>query len=140
MERLIFETDYWTVNLLDDQAYFGRCLVMLKRKCGSLSELTSEEMLDFLDIIRKYETVFKEKYGATMFNWTCLMNDYYKSDPPDPQVHWHCRPRYKKPAVFEGVEFNDPNFAHHYSREAKRVLDEEVRKKFISQLRSFFAK
>lgn len=107
----------------------------LKRECESLSALTEEEMLDFLNIVKKTESIFKLNYKADMFNWTCLMNDAYKKYPPKPQVHWHCRPRYSTPAVFEGREFADPNFAHHYDRTLRRELDEIIKQKFLSELR-----
>ncbi len=136
--RLIFETEYWNIFLSEDQTYFGRCVVDLKRKCGSLAELTEEEMINFLNIVKRYELTFKKHYGATMFNWTCLMNDAYKRNPPDPQVHWHCRPRYKTPLMFEGFEFKDPNFGHHYDREAKRELDNNTKEKLITELKSRF--
>lgn len=66
------------------------------------------------------------------------MNDAYKNTPPDPQVHWHFRPRYDKPVVFEGVEFVDLNFAHHYDRENKRFLEEDFEQKIISDLKQKF--
>lgn len=137
MNRIIFETNFWTVALSEDQTYFGRCEVFLKRVCPALSELSGEEMLNFLNIVRKYESVFKEKYDATMFNWTCLMNNAYKNSSPDPQVHWHCRPRYRKSVWFEGIEFQDPNFAHHYEQRTNKELDDKTKEKLLNQLRSY---
>lgn len=138
MENFIYETNNWKITLSDDQTYFGRCSVELKRKCESLSDLTDEEMLDFLNIVKKTESIFKQSYGATMFNWTCLMNDAYKKSPPNPQVHWHCRPRYSKPVLFESVELSDPNFAHHYDRALNRKLSSDIKEKLIRQLRLKF--
>jgi len=137
MNQLIYDTNLWDIKLSEDQTYFGRCVVVLKRECAALSDLTEAEMLDFLNIVRKYETLFKVKYGATMFNWTCLMNNAYKNNPPEPQMHWHCRPRYKETVVFEGVEFKDPNFAHHYERGTESNLDDKTREKLLDQLRSY---
>jgi diadenosine tetraphosphate (Ap4A) HIT family hydrolase len=140
MERLLFETVYWQIFLLsEDQTYFGRAVVVLKRPCGALSETTPEEALNLFEIIKKYEAMFKKEYGAIMFNYTCLMNDAYKNIPPDPQVHWHFRPRYNKAVIFKDIEFLDPNFAHHYNREPKRKLDAELEKALVEELRGKFA-
>lgn len=138
MDNLIFETPYWKIVLSYDQLYFGRCVVILKRACTALSEVTTKEMADFLEVVQKYESTFKREYGAIMFNYSCLMNDAYQNDPPDPQVHWHFRPRYDKPMVFEGIDFIDPNFGHHYDREHKRLLDKELEQKIVSALRIKF--
>lgn len=138
MDNLIFETHYWKTILAEDQMYFGRCVVVLKRSCGTLAEITEEEMLDFLKLVQRFESVLKKEYGAVMFNYTCLMNDAYKNTPPNPQVHWHFRPRYNKTVTFQGTEFTDPNFAHHYNREPKRILDANLQQSIVTDLRAKF--
>ncbi len=139
MDNLIFETNHYKVILAEDQMYFGRCVVMLKRPCGTLAEVIEEEMLDLLKLIQRFESVFKKEYDATMFNYTCLMNGAYKNTPPNPQVHWHFRPRYDKAVIFQGVEFADPNFAHHYNREPKRILEANLQQSIVNDLRSKFS-
>lgn len=121
----IMETPCWTVFLNPDQYYLGRSVVVAKRKVGDLADLTKDEWLDFANLVKNYEAALKKTFGATMFNWTCLMNDAYKNDPPVPQVHWHVRPRYIKPAVFEGIEFEDREFGHHYARHTDREVPTE---------------
>jgi len=71
-----------------------------------------------------------------MFNWTCLMNGAYKNNPPDPHVHWHARPRYSKPVVFEGIEFEDKEFGHHYARHTDREVSTEIFKKIINEIQN----
>lgn len=58
--------------LAKDQSYFGRCVIVLKRDCGTLAEVTQEEMLDFLKLVQKYEATFKKEYGAVMFNYSLV--------------------------------------------------------------------
>ena len=137
MQNLILETPFWIVKLNEDQQYLGRSTIVLKRDCGALSDLTQEEGQDFLTLVKRLETLLKTTFNATMFNWTCLMNDSYKSTPPDPQVHWHVRPRYDHPVEFAGETFTDPNFAHHYlrGREDKKVLSEELFEKVVLELK-----
>lgn len=132
----IYDTKYWEIVLASEQYYFGRCVVVLKRECGELSGLTNEEFLDLLEIIKKFEGIMKKEFGATMFNWTCLMNDAYKETNDEmPQVHFHVRPRYKNKVEFTGVTFEDEGFAHHYERKIKKEISEEVLQKIVERMR-----
>jgi len=131
----IFETKFWKVELNKDQAYLGRCVIFLKRNCGDLADLNKDEILDFLNVVKKLEDKIRISFGATMFNWTCLMNDAYKSDNPKPQVHWHCRPRYKDIIEFEGIKFEDTEFAHHYNNKRHLEIDKEVLNKIANKIK-----
>lgn len=57
---------------MDEQIYLGRCVVVLKRPCRSLSGLNQDEVFDFFEIVKKLEGLFKSTFGAVMFNWSCL--------------------------------------------------------------------
>ncbi len=135
-DDLIFETTHWKVILMDDQTYLGRCVIVLKRKCGDLAEVTEEEMLDFLNLVKILESKARRAFGAVMFNWGCLMNDAYQNTPPDPQVHWHFRPRYDREVTFAGEKFVDTDFGHHYLRGTSRILSDAVRQEIIKALQS----
>lgn len=114
MDRQIFESKHWEVTLSGDQLYLGRAYVSCKTKRESLSELTEEEFSDLHAVIKKYESLLKNTFKATLFNWSCLMNHAYREKPYTPQVHFHVRPRYEKEVSVSGVIFNDPNFGDHY--------------------------
>jgi diadenosine tetraphosphate (Ap4A) HIT family hydrolase len=113
MNGYFFETHYWKIVLSDDQRYLGRLVIKTKEPRQSLPELSPEEQQDFFVLIAKLEAFFKEQYGATMFNYSCLMNNAYK-EGETPQVHFHFRPRYKNPVTILGQQFADPNFGEHY--------------------------
>lgn len=113
MNGYFFETKYWKIVLVDDQRYLGRLVIKTKEPRQSLPELSQEEQLDFFSLAAKLESFFKEKIGATMFNYSCLMNNAYR-DGETPHVHFHFRPRYKNPITVLGQEFTDPNFGEHY--------------------------
>lgn len=133
--NLIFQTEHWRIILKPDQKYLGKCVVRLKRKCGDLAELTQEEILDFLEVVKKTESLFRKTFNATMFNWTCLMNNAYQLPNPDPQIHWHFRPRYNHQVKFGDEVFVDPNFGHHYlSLDIEEVLPREVLDKIVVEL------
>src|SRR5689334_22003391 len=110
--KLIFETKYWNIFLSEDQTYLGRIKVILKRISPSLPDLSDEEFSDFHKVIKLYEHAVIKAFGAVMCNWTCLMNNAYQNNPPNPHVHWHGRPRYNKPVQFADKTFIDPNFGH----------------------------
>lgn len=134
---LILETTYWKVFLMSDQTYLGRSVVVLKReKCGDLADLTNEEMLDFLQMVKKIENAFRQTFKATMFNWTCLMNWAYKNNPPTPHVHWHFRPRYNHKVEFAGLEFADDKFGEHYERGTDRDVG-DVRKQIVDEVKKY---
>lgn len=127
MKPLILETDYWKVELnTNDQTNLGRSYVSAKRDVGSMSGLTNEEWIDFGAVVKKLESACSKAFGATMFNWTCLMNLAYKNDPPDPHVHWHFRPRYKDAVSFAGETYEDDAFGKHYERGTERKVSDEV--------------
>ncbi len=135
---LFFETSFWKVILSPDQAYLGRCVIVLKRECGQLSKLTSEEWADFhKNIVQKLEFAVKKAFNATMFNWTCLMNNAFKSENPKPQVHWHFRPRYRNEIKLAGEQFKDLEFAHHYSRERNKLISKEVLERISEQIKKY---
>lgn len=134
-DDIIYETKYWIVTLSSEQSYLGRCYVTLKRHCGNLSELKQEEWSDFIELIKVLESALRKSFNATMFNWTCLMNDAYKNNPPNPHVHWHFRPRYNHKIKFENVIFEDPEFGNHYNRNRTQNITKKLQQKIIIKIK-----
>lgn len=138
MKPIILETEYWIVELNNyDQTCLGRSYVSAKREVGSMSDLTQEEWLDFSSVVKKLEASCKNVFGATMFNWTCLMNLAYQNDPPNPHVHWHFRPRYKNPVSFAGETFEDVAFGKHYERGTERKVTDEIASKIVETIQKY---
>ena len=133
--NLILETPFWSVLLNHDQRYLGRCSIVLKRHCESLSDLDEREWLELKGIVGRLEAVFRECFNATLFNWTCLMNFAYRAEPAAPHVHFHFRPRYRTPVEFGGEVFSDTEFADHYEYVERRPLADELRASLVSVLR-----
>lgn len=111
---LLFAAEHWKVYLSFKQSYLGRCFIPLRRHAGSLSELYPEEWLELAGVTVRLEAAIRKAFGATLFNWACLMNAAYQEAEPEPHVHWHVRPRYDGPVELEGLRFEDPAFGHHY--------------------------
>jgi diadenosine tetraphosphate (Ap4A) HIT family hydrolase len=120
---IIFSTKNWDVRLSDDQTYFGRLVLVSRTERASLPDLSPEEQKDFFELIRKLEDFYREKFSATMFNYSCLMNNAYR-DGEKPRVHWHFRPRYADPIIVAGVTIADPNFGNHYIPTAFGIHDQ----------------
>jgi diadenosine tetraphosphate (Ap4A) HIT family hydrolase len=140
-QDIIAETDHWTAFLNRFQAYPGRSIVVLKRHALSLAELTEEEWGNFRALAKQLESATAEGLGATMHNWTCLMNHGYLTDPPNPHVHWHFRPRYAQPVEFAGEKFEDQDFGHHYTDndshfiETPRLASPAARQEIIDRIK-----
>lgn len=123
---LLTETKHWVIYLADVQDYLGRSIIVSKRHCESLSELTTDEWQDLQVVIKSFEKMLKNEMSATMFNWSCLMNDAYKQKEPCPHVHFHVRPRYEAPISVGEMTYVDEDFAHHYNNQAKSKVMSEV--------------
>ncbi len=133
--NLIYSTKFWDIILTKDQRYIGRSVIVLKRHCPDLPSLKKEEWDDFINIVKKFEEALKKSFGATMFNWTCLMCDAYLEKNPNPHVHWHVRPRYaNKIKVGESI-FEDLEFGYHYNRADKIEIPENIRRIIISKIK-----
>jgi len=133
---LLLETSHWCVLVHRNQAYLGRCTVILKRHCESLSELNPDECQNLRSVVSQLESLFRDCFRASPFNWTCLMNAGYRVDPPVPHVHLHFRPRYSKPPHFSGMVFEDSEFGDHYDNAKQRDLPEAAWQQLVSMLRS----
>src|SRR5579859_2399037 len=128
-------TEYWSVGLGNNQAYFGRAYVTLRKHKGSLSELDANEWADFQELIKKLEHAYREAFGAVPLNWGCFMNNAFREDPPHPHVHWHIFPRYKQAPQFAGITFDDPLYGEHYDPNAERLVSDDVVEQITEKLK-----
>ena len=135
LQVLLLNSGHWKVFLSDNQSYFGRCIVLSTRHCPQLSQLNQAEWADLQSVIGQLEQAFTKALGATMFNWTCLMNKSYQAATPDPHVHFHLRPRYADPVDFNGHRFTDVDFGRHYDSQRNGALPEATTKALVALLR-----
>ena len=75
----------------------------------SLSDIEPEGWEELGRIVKELERVCKKVFGATMFNFSCLMNNAYKDDTK-PMVHFHFMPRYKDKVELFGKVYEDVHF------------------------------
>lgn len=124
VSNFITQNQHWDVFLNPEQSYLGRMVIVARRHVASLSDLTPEEQTNFFNMVKVLEKAVVDAFGASLSNWCCLMNDAYQEANPQPHVHWHLRPRYNHSVTFNGMQFIDPEFGHHYSRERKINVDD----------------
>ncbi|MBP3940159.1 MAG: HIT family protein [Christensenellaceae bacterium] len=137
-EWLLYRSLHWSVYLADVQDYIGRCILVLNRHCGSLSELNIPEWMDLKTIIDRIEYIYREVLGAELSNWSCLLNNFYKEDTPDPHVHVHVRPRYQNAIIINDHAYEDTEFAHHYALKKADVLLDEDRQTLYLLMKKHF--
>ena len=130
----MYDGEFWCVFLSDEQDYIGRCILVLKRHCGSLSELTDDEWEELHNLVCKIEACLKAVLGATLCNWSCLMNDFYKEAAPDPHLHIHVRPRYDEPVILNGSVYIDGEFGHHYATNKSGAISAEDKEEIFTRL------
>ena len=133
----VYETAFWSVYLSDEQDYIGRCILVLKRHCSSMSEMNADEWEDLRKLICKVETCLKMVLGAALCNWSCLMNSFYKESEPDPHLHIHVRPRYDKPVMVNGNIYTDSEFGHHYAVKKDSEISDKDRETVFIQLKNW---
>lgn len=138
LDLTVYESKYWIVKLNKDQYHLWRLVFILKRDCETLSDLSEEEFLDYRKLVIKFEIALKKAFWATMFNWACLMNRWYKTKPYNPHIHFHLKPRYEKVVKFNGVTFTDKDFWSHYDFKNKKFVEGalllKIRDKIISSI------
>ncbi len=109
---IIYETKNWSVVFANKkQNFLGRCKIVNKKGKNSLSELTKEEWQELGVLEKTLEIVCKELFGATMFNFACLINFAYR-DKVEPIVHFQFVPRYDNVVKIFGKKYKDKRFGY----------------------------
>lgn len=127
IKKLLYATKYWNMYLISEQSYLGRGRLELKAQKPTLSDLSDAEWQDLGVAVRRYEELLKRTFSATMFNWTCMMNNAFGGHAVEPaHVHFHVRPRYKNSVELAGHTFEDPTFGAYYDRSRKEYVDQSL--------------
>ena len=137
-EWLLHKSLHWSVYLADVQDYVGRCILVLNRHCGSLSELDISEWIELKTIIDRLEYIYKNILGAELSNWTCLLNNFYKEATPNPHLHLHVRPRYKNAVLINNHSYMDTEFAHHYALKKEVLLLDDDKQTLYALMKKHF--
>jgi diadenosine tetraphosphate (Ap4A) HIT family hydrolase len=135
-------SEHWKVVLHPDQTVPGSLLIVSLRHVPKLSELSTAEAAEFFELATVVERALEAEVGATMVNFSCLRNWAFREvNPvpplldghPNPHVHWHVAPRYRRSVTIGGDEFIDHQYGEELRWEARYVV-EEVRTELIRRL------
>ena len=108
----LYKGKYFEVIFVDwCQEFVGDCIISCNKE--SLSELTGDEWIELGKIEKELERICKKVFGATMFNFSCLMNNAYR-DNEEPHVHFHFIPRYNKKIVLFDKKYVDRHFGYNF--------------------------
>ena len=80
-QNLIFETEFWGVILSFNQRYLGRCYLFTKRDVGSMSDMTEEENVDFLEVVKKVD-IYLDGYWQNEKYFLEIREDILKDFTP----------------------------------------------------------
>ena len=124
------------------QEFVGYCIIGNDKK--SLSDLTPEAWEELGKLEKELERVCKKVFGATMFNFACLMNNAYR-DNETPHVHYHFVPRYKNELKLFGKIYKDKHFGYNFWKWAlsrfksqKDIFTQEERLKIFEMMKEEF--
>lgn len=110
----------------------GSCLILLKRKCTSLSEVTKEEMNEFPDVCHFFEKACTSLYGAVKFN-------YHANMMKENFVHFKAIPRYDKEVTSHGMNWIDedyPSTEHLTKHPVEEEILQAIKQDFLSFLKN----
>lgn len=89
------------------------------------------------NLVCKVEACLKTVLGATLCNWSCLMNNFYKEAAPNPHIHIHVRPRYDKPVMLNESIYTDSEFGHHYALKKSGVIPAKDKEEVFIRLKEW---
>lgn len=118
-ELCIKEFKHWIVCVRQRQVTLGDVVIALKRQTESVSDMLPEESTEFPEVIKWYEEICKEKFGAIKFNYMVLMMK-------DNFVHYHAFPRYDKKINLFDIVWEDIDFPVIVNIKNKEVSDDEL--------------
>jgi diadenosine tetraphosphate (Ap4A) HIT family hydrolase len=98
--NLIKDYKFWKLLIRNRNATLGNCVAILKRHIEALSEITHEEMAEFVTLVKDIEKSLKTSFSYDKINYLMLMM-------MDKHVHFHIIPRYAGKRSFAGLEWVD---------------------------------
>ncbi|MFH0853710.1 MAG: HIT family protein [bacterium] len=97
---LIKEYKHWKLLLKGKNYTLGNCYAITKQHHEWMSEVSAEEMAEFVEVSKDLERALKASFNFDNINYLVLMRY-------DKHTHFHIFPRYEKPRQFAGREWRD---------------------------------
>ena len=140
----IYKDKTWEVVFGNwSQEFIGYCVISCNKE--SLSELTSDDWVELGKLEKELERVCTKLYGATMFNFSCLMNNAYR-DNEKPHVHFHFIPRYKNEVSIFNKKYIDKHFGYNFwkwdlnkLKRQKDIFTKEEKQEIFNMMKQEFS-
>ncbi|MCK4649693.1 HIT family protein [Candidatus Pacearchaeota archaeon] len=116
-DNLIKEYTYWKLLVRKNHVYLGSCVVVTKKYLENFSDMSEEEIVEYLQIVRDVEFALKKLWNYDVIHHIMLM---FK----DKHTHFHILPRYREPRNFAGIEWIDEFMSNPLGK--KREISQEV--------------
>ena len=126
-ELFIKDFKYWEIVFKENPSTLGQVVFVLKRETPDFSHIEKEEMAEFPEVCKWYETKIKELYGAEKFNYCAIMMKEHF-------VHFNVYPRYSETVQKYGMEWKDEGWPKKVI-ENKIEIPAEIQAQIISDLR-----
>ena len=124
------------------QEFIGYSIISCNKE--SLSDLTNDDWLELGVLEKELERVCQKLFGATMFNFSCLMNNAYR-DNEKPHVHFHFIPRYKNAVNLFNKKYIDKHFGYNFwkwdlnkFKRQKDIFTKEEKEKIYNMMQKEF--
>lgn len=131
----IKEYKYWFLILNHEQAFLGRCILILKAHKTDELEMTDEEVLEKHKVYCYWRKAISKSFNPDKINQAQLGNEEHIHKG---HLHWHFVPRYRKPIYFSGIEFQsdtpETQKLNYSSVHKKMIYPIEVREKIKKEL------
>jgi diadenosine tetraphosphate (Ap4A) HIT family hydrolase len=98
--NLIKEYKHWKLLVRKNHVYLGSCVAITNKPYKNLSDLSREEMAEYLEVTKDIEKALKKLWNYDIIHHLLLMYT-------DKHTHFHIFPRYKELRKFAGIEWID---------------------------------
>ena len=137
----LYSGETWKVIFGDwDQSFPGYCIVSCDKE--KISDLTDKDWIELGRLEKELERITKKLFDATMYNFSCLMNNAYR-DNDKPHVHFHFIPRYEGKRKILGKEYIDKHFGYNFwkwnlnkFKKQKDIFDKEDKSKMFEIMKT----
>ena len=127
--KLLIKTfKHWSIVYKEMPSTLGQVVFVLNKETPTFSDVTSEQMVEFPEVCKWYETKLKKLYGAEKFNYCAIMMKEHF-------VHFNVYPRYSQPVEVSGVKFIDEGWPKKVI-DTKIEMDIKIQEKIISDLKN----
>jgi diadenosine tetraphosphate (Ap4A) HIT family hydrolase len=104
----------WTLAVNRNQHLLGQTMLVLRRPCTAVIDITPDEWTSLRDELRRLVPALERLFRPDQFNFAFLMN-------LDAQVHLHVVPRYATPRRWHDRTFTDEHWGTAFGHEQETL-------------------